>query len=176
MQSFKMRRLTLKDVPALSFIAKQTFYDTFTGTCTEADMQYFLNTFYNETVLAEEVNNSNYQYYFAEVADEVVGYILFAPTTTNFEILQQGNTMELKRLYVAAPHHGTGVAQKMMQFLIDAANTHGYKHIILGVWEHNIRAQKFYSKFGFQRTPYTHDFPIGNTPQTDVYMLLTLQP
>ena len=39
----------------------------------------------------------------------------------------------------------------------------------LGVWEHNYRAQKFYQKMGFEDTGYKHPFPIGNTPQTDLW-------
>ena len=42
-----------------------------------------------------------------------------------------------------------------------------YEAVWLGVWEHNIRAQKFYGKYGFEDSGYTHDFPIGSTPQTD---------
>ncbi len=169
-----MRRITLKDVPALSFIAKKTFYDTFTGTCTEDDMADFLEKYYNENTLAEEVADSAMEYFFAEIEDEIVGYILFSDGAENFAEIQGSTALELKRLYVLEAFHGKGIAQQMMQFFLDHGKSQGYDNAFLGVWEHNIRAQKFYSKFGFVKTSHTHDFPIGNTPQTDVYMWKSL--
>ena len=49
MNEITLRRITLQDVPALSLIAKKTFFDTFTGTCTEDDMDHFLEKYYNES-------------------------------------------------------------------------------------------------------------------------------
>jgi ribosomal protein S18 acetylase RimI-like enzyme len=63
----------------------------------------------------------------------------------------------------------------MMSFLIDHAVAQGYDDIFLGVWEENFRAQKFYEKKGFKLTKHRHAFPIGNTPQTDVYMVKYLE-
>ena len=38
-----IRKIEPEDVHVLSELAKQTFFDTFTGTCTEEDMQSFLD-------------------------------------------------------------------------------------------------------------------------------------
>ncbi len=170
MVEITMRRITLEDVPALSFMAKKTFYDTFTGTCTEDDMNHFLQKYYNENVLASEVKDTDMEYFFAEINNEPVGYILFAEAKINFDEIKGSSALELKRLYVNAAYHGKGVAQKMMQFYLDHAVSQGYDVGFLGVWEHNMRAQRFYHKYGFKASSHTHDFPIGNTPQTDIYM------
>ena len=170
MYETKMRRITLEDVPALSFIAQKTFYDTFTGTCTEDDMKDFLQKFYSEEVLLEEVKNTAFEYFFIEINDKPVGYILFSAADFEFDEIKGSSALELKRFYILEEYHGKGLAQKMMHFLIDHAVSEGYDCIFLGVWEHNIKAQKFYQKFEFKLTSHKHDFPIGNTPQTDVYM------
>jgi GNAT superfamily N-acetyltransferase len=170
MQEIKMRRITLEDVPALSFIAKKTFYDTFTGTCTEDDMVHFLEQYYNETSLANEVADSTMEYFFAEMEEEIVGYILFTNGTEDFAEIHGSTALELKRFYISKEYHGKGAAQQMMNFFLDHAKAQGYDTAFLGVWEFNSRAQKFYSKFDFKLTGHKHDFPIGNTPQTDVYM------
>ncbi len=159
----------------LSALAKKTFYDTFTGTCTEGDMDSFLEEFYNETTLGKEINDTNNQYYFALQHDEIVGYILFADNNIGFDEIKGSTALELKRFYVLSQYHGKGIAQNMMQFLLDNATTQGYDVVFLGVWEHNLRAQTFYKKYGFITTSHTHDFPIGNTPQTDVYMVKFLE-
>ncbi|MBK7883967.1 MAG: hypothetical protein IPJ81_09275 [Chitinophagaceae bacterium] len=54
-----------------------------------------------------------------------------------------------------------------MDFVIEYGTSNKYEMLWLGVWEHNIRAQKFYLKYGFENSGYIHDFPIGTTPQTD---------
>jgi diamine N-acetyltransferase len=84
--------------------------------------------------------------------------------------MKQWKTMELKRIYILKEFHGQGVAQKLLDFLIDYCRKENYQAIYLSVWEHNTRAQKFYAKYGFENSGYTHDFPIGNTPQTDFWM------
>ena len=170
MYEINMRRITLPDVPALSFIAKKTFYDTFTDTCTEDDMNDFLENYYNEDTLANEVADSAMEYFFAEVDGEIIGYILFSNGATDFAEIKGSTALELKRLYVVEAFHGKGIAQQMMQFYLNHAKSQGYDTVFLGVWEHNLRAQKFYGKYGFVKTSHTHNFPIGNTPQIDVYM------
>jgi ribosomal protein S18 acetylase RimI-like enzyme len=164
-----LRRVTIDDVVALSSIAKQTFYDTFTGTCTGADMQSFLEEYFNEEQLGKELCNANDLCFFAEADGKPVGYIRFMEDYNSFPFMQQWKAMELKRLYVLKEYHGMGIAQQLMDFMMDFVAKENYRVIWLGVWEHNLRAQKFYEKYGFINSSHTHDFPIGNTPQTDFW-------
>jgi diamine N-acetyltransferase len=175
MNEITMRRITLRDVPALSVLAKQTFCDTFTGTCTEEDMQDFLERYYNENTLAKEVEDKSMEYFFAMIDEEIVGYLLFADGKEDFAEIHGSTALELKRFYVSKEFHGKGTAHKMMDFFLGHAKAQGYDTAFLGVWEFNHRAQKFYSKFDFKLTNHRHNFPIGKTPQTDVYMWKSLE-
>jgi diamine N-acetyltransferase len=175
MSEVTLRRLTLKDVPALSIIAKKTFYDSFSGTCTPADMDNFLELYYNEDVLATEMVDSEMHYYFAEIDREVAGYILYKENNPGFVEMHDKKIIELKRLYVLGNYHGKGIAQKMMDTFLEYANVNNFDIAFLGVWEYNCRAQYFYAKYGFKPTRHRHDFPIGNTPQTDVYLMKELK-
>lgn len=165
-----MRRLTSGDVPALSVIAKETFYDTFTGTCTEEDMAGFLEQYYNEKTLTEEIEQKGIEYYFAEINGEPIGYISFRDEMPSFPEIKGSSAIELKRLYVIKDFHGKGAAHIMMKFFLDHAMSQGYDVAYLGVWEYNYRAQKFYAKYGFVNSGHGHDFPIGGTPQSDIYL------
>ena len=162
-----IRRITEKDVDALTAIARQTFYDTFTGTCTEADMQTFLDQYYNPVQLGDELNNRETFCFFAEREGKPVAYLQFMEDYKNFPLMKKWKALELKRIYVLKEFHGMGIAQKLMDHYLQFATENKYEVVWLGVWEHNLRAQKFYEKYGFVNTGYTHDFPIGNTPQTD---------
>lgn len=165
-----IRRVTIDDVAVLTVLARQTFYDTFTGTCTEADMQSFLDQYFNEKQLGMELNNANTFCFFA-VADGVpVAYLHFMEDYTGFPLMKKWKALELKRIYVDKEFHGKGIAQKLMDHILNYAEEKKYEVVWLGVWEHNTRAQKFYEKYGFENSGHTHDFPIGKTPQTDIWL------
>lgn len=176
MTDITMRRITPEDVPALSFMSKMTFYDTFTGTCTPEDMEHFLEKYYNENTLLHEINDEGIEFYFGEALEKPVGYLSFKEEIPEFDETKGKKALELKRFYVSKDYHGKGAAQKMISFFIDRAVAEDCEVVFLGVWEFNYRAQKFYCKHGFNLTNYKHDFPIGNTPQTDVYMIKYLKP
>jgi diamine N-acetyltransferase len=170
MNEIVMRRITLEDVPALSLLAKKTFYDAFACTCTPADMEDFLEKYYSETVLATEVQNESYQYFFAILNDEIIGYSLFAENNNEFAALNK-KSLELKRFYVQSEYHSKGIAQKMMDHYLKFATENNYELAFLGVWEYNYKAQNFYKKYGFEKTNHHHNFPVGDTSQMDVYLI-----
>jgi diamine N-acetyltransferase len=58
-----------------------------------------------------------------------------------------------------------------MNHFLEYTVSQNYAIAFLGVWEYNCRAQYFYAKYGFKPTAGRHNFPIGNTAQTDVYLL-----
>ncbi len=163
------RRATIADTAVLSAISKQTFYDTFNGTCSDADMQLFLKTYFNLEQVKIELSNENDYYYLAEIAGRAIGYLRFMEDYESFPEMKQWKSLELKRIYISKEFHGKGVAQQLMDFTLEYAIENRYQAVWLGVWEHNIRAQKFYEKYGFVNSGHTHDFPIGDTPQTDCW-------
>jgi ribosomal protein S18 acetylase RimI-like enzyme len=164
------RRATLADAEILSEISKKTFYDTFTGTCTEDDMQSFLETYFNLEQVQKELSNPNDQYHLALIDGEVAGYTRFMEDYTSFSHMSKWKSLELKRIYVYKKFQGNGIAQVLMNLVLSYALENKYEVVYLGVWEHNKRAQRFYEKYGFVDSGYTHDFPIGGTPQMDNWL------
>ncbi|HVZ95989.1 MAG TPA: GNAT family N-acetyltransferase, partial [Chitinophagaceae bacterium] len=71
---------------------------------------------------------------------------------------------------VLKEYHAKKAGAALMDFAIAFAKEKKYEVLWLGVWEHNERAKAFYKKYGFINTGYEHPFPIGNTPQTDVWL------
>ena len=165
-----IRRATVIDAEALSILSTQTFFDTFTGTCTEEDMQQFLEEYFNIDQVKKELANENDFYFFAEIDGILAGYIRMMEDYSNFDLMKKWKALELKRIYVDKPFHGKGIAKQLMGFVESFAMENKYEVIWLGVWEHNLRAKRFYEKNGFTDSGYTHGFPIGNTPQTDNWL------
>lgn len=166
----QIRRAGIKDAAALSVMACKTFYDTFNGTCTEEDMNAFLQQNFSEASLLLELQNEKDCCFFIEENGVPLGYIRFMEDYSSLPLMQQWKALELKRIYILQQHHGKGIAQQLMDFILSYAKSENYEVIWLGVWEHNNRARKFYEKYGFINSGHTHDFPIGNTPQTDIWM------
>ncbi|MEP6674866.1 MAG: GNAT family N-acetyltransferase [Ferruginibacter sp.] len=164
-----LRRAVPADAAALSTIAKQTFYDTFIDTCTAEDMQDFLEQYFNEAQLKAELSDENDYCFFAELNGMPVGYIRFKEDYESFELMRQWKSLELKRIYILKEYKGKGPAFELMQLFFDHAAQGSYQAIFLGVWEHNLRAQRFYEKYGFVNSGHMHDFPIGKTPQQDYW-------
>lgn len=163
----EIRRVSVDDVSALSDLARKTFYDTFTGSCSEEDMQGFLDQQYSETQLRFELLDKETFCFFAEAEGKPIAYLQFKEGYETFAEIKKWKALELKRIYVLQGYQGKGIAQRLMDFFLEFATEKKYDVVWLGVWEHNIQAQKFYLKYGFTDSGFTHDFPIGNTPQTD---------
>jgi diamine N-acetyltransferase len=164
-----IRRVKIDDAAILAMLSKKTFFDTFTGTCTPKDMDDFLEEYFNEAQVAKELSNENDFYFFADVDGVPAGYIRFMEDYSNFDMMKKWKALELKRIYVLKEFFGKGVADKLLDFVQGFCTTKHYEVLWLGVWENNVRARRFYEKNGFINSGYTHNFPLGSTPQTDYW-------
>jgi len=57
--------------------------------------------------------------------------------------------MELQQIYVLKPWQGSGVAEKLINWAMDAARAEGAPEIYLTVFDHNNRGKRFYPRHGF---------------------------
>jgi GNAT superfamily N-acetyltransferase len=152
------RIATVADRDLLVELGRKTFFDTFVGTCSDEDMQQFLDTSYAAEKVAGELAEPRSRFLIYEDEQGVAGYSrLMGETATS---------VELVRFYMLARVFGTGAAHKLMEDTLGLARELGYRHVYLGVWEKNFRAQRFYEKWGFEKTG-EKVFLVGNDAQTD---------
>lgn len=145
----------------------QCFEDTFRGTCSEDDMQHFLDTYYSVVRLEAELRQPDESTFFAEIDGKPVAYMRVCEAEPPFPFPADVRPLELSRLYVLKEYQGSGVAYELMKLYSQCAAETNRNYLWLGVWEYNHRAQRFYQKHGFEFTGHKHPFPIGETPQTD---------
>ncbi len=169
-----IRRAGIADAKLISGLSEVTFFDTFNGTCTNEDMQGFIKQFFNERQVGEELQDPNDFYFIAFVNEVAAGYIRMKEDESEVQAINNKKGIELKRIYVLKEYHSKKIGATLMKFALDFAAENDYDLLWLGVWEHNERAIQFYKKFGFEDTGAQHPFPIGNTPQTDNWMIKTL--
>lgn len=82
-------------------------------------------------------------------------------------------TVDLNKFYVHPDRHGTGVADELMQAVVDAARTWCSRSVWLGVNIENARANRFYDRHGFSMVGTRH-FRVGDRLEDDFVRELVL--
>jgi ribosomal protein S18 acetylase RimI-like enzyme len=167
----KIIRASTADARLLSKLSKKTFEDTFTGTCTDSDMKSFIDNAFSEDAISTELKNDEDHYFIAYYNNIAAGYMRLKEDYSEYGAITKYNALELKRIYVLKEHQSKKVGAALMSYAVQFGSQKKYEVLWLGVWEHNEKAKLFYKKWGFIETGDTHDFPIGNTPQTDRWMI-----
>lgn len=173
MNEIKIRKISLDDLSPIQEISQQTFIETFADVNTAEDMNQYLSDSFNEERLTSELSNPESEFYFAEVDGQPAGYLKvnFGDAQTD---VQDKNALELERIYVLKEFLGKRVGQILLDKTLQRAREASMDYVWLGVWEHNHRAKKFYSKNGFVEFG-RHDFWLGSDKQTDLMMRLEIK-
>ena len=172
MDKINIENVNLSHLKQLQEIGRQTFSETFSGSNNAADMEKYLAEGFSAEKLAEELNNSHSQFYFAKSGETVIGYLKLNFGKSQTE-LQHNNAMEIERIYVLHQYQGKQVGQLLYKTAVQKAIHAGVDYIWLGVWEKNTSAIGFYKKNGFVEFG-KHVFKLGNDEQTDIMMKLVL--
>lgn len=173
MNTIAVREVGLEDIEELQKIGRQTFSETFSDVNTEENMMLYLEEGFSKEKLHEALSSLDSEFYFAELNDEVIGYLKlnFGPSQTE---LKDERALEIERIYILKEFQGEKAGQLLFEKVIEIANKSDVDYIWLGVWEENTRAISFYKKNGF--VPFdTHTFRLGDDEQTDVMMKLQLK-
>ena len=171
-----VRPAVVGDAVALSRLGATTFREAFEAENTPDDIAQYLADAFTPLRQAAEIMDPDGRVLLAEHSGasgtELVGYahLVSGPAP---EAVQGPAPLELKRLYVARAWHGQGVAQALMDAVIDVARARRAKTLWLGVWERNPRALAFYAKYGFARVG-EHTFALGADLQTDWVLARTV--
>ena len=160
-----IHELTRADIPQLRDLAIRIYRDTFSGQNSEANMEAFLAKDYSVESFDREFDETGSAYFFACDNSRPVGYLRLRKSK-EAEAHLGDNTIELHRLYVDINYQGHGLGKLLMEFALERARELKVDWLWLGVWEHNPRAQRFYTSWGFERFA-EHIFQMGDEAQTD---------
>lgn len=97
------------------------------------------------------------EFFVIELDGEVLGCGGYAPLTGG-----DNDTCELRKMYFLAQLRSTGMGATLLEFCLERAHTHGYKHCYLETMEGMEQARKLYERYGFT---YLGE-PMGNTGHT----------
>jgi Acetyltransferases len=172
-ENVTIREIGIKEVDQLQKIGKRTFIETFASENTEENMSKYLRNGFSLTKLKRELTKKESQFYFAEIRNEIIGYLKINTGQTQTE-LKDNDSLEIERIYVLKEFHGKGVGQIIINKVLEIAKLKRVKYVWLGVWEENPRAIRFYEKNGFVSFD-KHIFKLGADIQTDIMMKLEMR-
>lgn len=81
---------------------------------------------------------------------------------------------EIVSLYLLPEYFGEGYAEPLFSYVINNLLEKGYSRIYLWVLERNIRARKFYEKYGFHKNGDTLQMEISGEKLTDIKYIKSL--
>ena len=173
MTSVEIIRVSSQDLLSLQKISQQTFIEAFAAVNTAANMKKYLDEKLSVEQLQSEINDTNTEFYFAILDENIIGYLKLNFGASQTEI-KADNTVEIERIYVQQNFLGKNIGQQLFQKAVDIAREKLAAYIWLAVWEENKRAIQFYKKNGLIAFG-QHKFQLGDDLQTDLMMKLELQ-
>ncbi len=170
--SIDIRRAVPADALPLASFACAAFEEAFAADNTAGNMASYTGSAFGEAVQRREIENARIDTLLALTDGAIAGYAQLwwaAPPA----FVPGDAPAEVRRLYVGSAWHGTGLAGRLMAAAAAAASERRADVVWLGVWEHNVRARRFYEKLGFEFVG-TQSFMLGTDRQTDQVLAVTL--
>ena len=169
----KINRATVADADLIATLSEITFRETYQGSCSEEDMDRFIHKCFSVQAIWDELSDENDYYFIARIGNEPAGYIRLKEDYTDYPAMKKYIALELKRIYVLQQLQGKKVGATLMKGAFQLMLEKKFEAIWLGVWEFNEKALLFYNSWGFEDTGFRHTFYIGDTAQTDHWLIRT---
>ena len=153
------------DAALLSALGWETFLDTFVRGFAlpypPADLDAFFAASYAPARFAALVADGGRRAWIAERDGTAVGFATAGPCALPHPDACAADG-ELHRLYVRPGEKGTGLAARLMDEALAWLERRGPRPVWLGVWSGNLRAQRFYARYGFAKVG-EYAYPVGAT-------------
>ena len=171
-ERISIRQATADDAVLISVLATTTFFEAYFVQDESANLAAYIYGSFQPETLRDEFGDAGSRFFIISVDGKAAGY---AKTIDNSRVegITGEKVIEIKRIYVVERFWGTGVGKMLLEHCISKARERGFDQLWLGVWEENIRAQRFYAKFGFEQAG-TVTFPYGEVEGTNLVLELRL--
>ena len=154
-----IRPATTDDINILAALGTTTCYEAYFEIDPSSDLADYCARIYSPENIRTEFNDPNSTYFIAEINDRSVGFAKLRENN-RVDCLGDAHAIELQRIYVLERLKGQNVGKALITRCLDSAREKGYDTLWLGVWEKNMRAQRFYEKIGMNNIG-TTDFSDG---------------
>lgn len=156
------------DDALLAEMGADAFYTAFAADNTPEDMAAYLAKSFSPEIQADELARPGSLFLIAEADGNAVGYARLQDGSAP-QAIRGEHPIEIVRFYARVGWQGKGVGAALMRACLDEAQRRSCDVIWLDVWERNLRAIRFYQRWGFLIVG-TQLFPLGNDMQNDLLM------
>lgn len=163
MNDVVIRTPTAADAEGLGVLGRQTFIDTFVdgfGIPYPADdLAAFLDASFQPEPLTRKLAEPGAAWWVAERDGELLAFANAGPNTLPHPDARPSHA-ELRRLYVSKAAQGLGLGTQLLKLSLDWMETHSDGPLWIGVWSGNLKAQKLYAAYGFEKAG-EYQYPVG---------------
>lgn len=165
---FSIRRARPDDASLITEIGASTFEASFGADNRLEDMEQYLSLSFSKAHIDAQLADPSSIFLLAYEDCKAVGYVMLRVSKNPISVTGT-KPVELVRLYIDEEIIGKGYGSALMNFCLKEAKKNGHRTIWLGVWEKNLRAIRFYEKWGFTKVG-TKEFVLGSDVQNDHIM------
>ncbi len=167
-QKLSIRRATPDDSSLIADIGASTFESSFGANNRLDDMEQYLSLSFSKGHIEAQLAEPSTIFLLAYEDCKAVGYVMLRVSKKPMSVIGT-KPVELVRLYIEKGIIGKGYGSALMNSCLKEAKKNGRRTIWLGVWEKNLRAIRFYEKWGFTKLG-TKEFVLGSDLQNDHIM------
>ena len=157
------------DIPALIDLAAETFLDRFGHYHSPENCQAFIAQSHNVELYQAAITKPDEYLLVAENDEGLVAYLYAKlPTLPLPESFNQKlqKSHELSKIYIRRSRQSSGIGARLLKSWETWTLERAYKDLVLGVWEENVEAQKFYMRHGYTKIS-SYKLMVGQTQDTD---------
>jgi diamine N-acetyltransferase len=144
-------------------LTKQIWPIAYGQILSKSQLDYMIDTFYNETALRQQIEDKGHVFYLAQ--DDKDNYVGFV----SYEINCEPHKTKIHKIYVLPESQGTGLGRQFFELVKEKATENHQKAIFLNVNKYN-NALHFYTKLGFAKVK-DEVIAIGNGYVMDDYVM-----
>jgi GNAT superfamily N-acetyltransferase len=163
-ERLSIRRAQFEEANLIAVLGSATFYEAYYEQDAPLALASYILESFSVAQIRIELESPGSEFFIIFLDEKAVGYAKLredppAPGVTS------ENAMELQRFYAVERVWGKGLAEILLNYVLDEARSKGFDTLWLGVWEENIRGRRFYEKHGFTdtggRLEFVYDAGVG---------------
>lgn len=151
------------DAAALGALGRQTFIDTFVSgfgiPYPAEDLAAFLDDSFSVETIRRKLGEPGAAWWVAEKDGRLLAFANAGPNTLPHPDARASHA-ELRRLYVSKAAQGLGLGTRLLAAALDWMEAHTDGPLWIGVWSGNLKAQKLYAAYGFEKAG-EYQYPVG---------------
>lgn len=138
------------DAQLISVLATATFYEAYFEQDESRNLANYIREAFDLEVIRTDLTDPDATFYIVYLDTKACGFAKLVKNSTADGVTTR-NTIELKRIYILERVLGKGVGSILLNHCLDESRRQGFETLWLGVWDENLKAQRFYDRHGFKQ-------------------------